>query len=114
MGAVAGQQVEGYEIHMGQSTSRAAPAIRIERRLDDVVADVDGAVSTDGLVIGTYLHGIFANVAFRRSILAWLAARKGRALGFGLERTREAAYDQLAETVRQSLDLGRLRTICGL
>ena len=114
LSAVGGQEASGYEIHMGQTTSRAAPAIRIERRLDLPADDLDGAVSDDGLVVGTYVHGLFANVGLRRALLGWLAARRGRSLAFGGVTTREAAYDRLAETVRRSLDVRRIEDICGL
>ena len=114
LGAAAGQTVAGYEIHVGETASRAAPGLRIERRLDAPADDLDGAVSADGLVAGTYLHGLFANTGFRRAILAWLASRKGQTLSFGEVATREAAYDRLAEVVRSSLDIRRIVEICGL
>ena len=46
--------VSGYEIHMGRTTlgARAAPLLQT----DD---GPDGAVSDDGLVLGSYLHGFF-------------------------------------------------------
>jgi adenosylcobyric acid synthase len=111
--AIGGHEAAGYEIHMGQTAGGSA-AFQIERRLDLPVADLDGAASADGLVVGTYLHGLFANAGLRRALLAWLAARKGRALSFGAVATREAAYDRLAEAVRASLDLSRLADIVGV
>jgi len=42
---------------------------------DGRVAD-DGAASDDGLVVGTYLHGLLENGAFRRALLERLAARR--------------------------------------
>ncbi|MBI2955155.1 MAG: cobyric acid synthase [Chloroflexi bacterium] len=110
----AGVPVVGYEIHMGDSG-----ASETEHVFEIVDADgsiqLDGAVSRDGTVFGTYLHGIFDNAEFRRTLLSQLARRKGQCLEF--ERplaSREQQYDRLADTVRGSLDVGFLRAICGL
>ena len=57
--------VKGYEMHMGASTgpdTRAA-AGALPRR------PADGAISADGRIAGTYVHGFFANDAQRR---AWI------------------------------------------
>ena len=57
----------GYEIHIGQTVGPdcARPFARVEGRKD-------GAMSADGRVIGTYLHGIFSNDAFRTDYLGSL------------------------------------------
>jgi adenosylcobyric acid synthase len=114
LGAAAGQRVVGYEIHMGVTDGSASPAIRLERRLGEPVEDVDGGMDERGVVAGTYIHGLFANVGLRRAMLDWLARRKGLTLSYGEDATREAAYDRLAEVVRSSLDMGRVRELCGI
>jgi adenosylcobyric acid synthase len=114
LGAAAGQRLVGYEIHMGLTTGAVSPAIRLDRRLGEAVDDVDGGVSASGVVAGTYMHGLFANVGLRRAVLDWLARRKGLTLSYGEDATREAAYDRLAEVVRSSLDMRRVRELCGL
>jgi adenosylcobyric acid synthase len=95
--------VIGYEIHMGQSDfeDRHVPLIKMEDRLD-------GCISTDERVIGTYYHGIFHNDLFREHLLnvirkqKGLQAIKGRVSFNGL---RESAYDRLAEHVREHVKL---------
>ncbi|MDD1673689.1 MAG: cobyric acid synthase [Methanomicrobiales archaeon] len=59
--------VQGYEIHMGET-----------ERGDEMrkAFESDGAVSSDGLVIGTYLHGLFRNVSAVNSLLYYLSRRK--------------------------------------
>ena len=52
----------------------------------------DGAVSADGLVAGTYVHGLFASDGFRRAFLPTLGARSTAAYEAGVE----AALDGLA------------------
>lgn len=56
--------MSGYEIHIGQTEGPdcSRPFARINGR-------PDGAVSPDGKIIGTYLHGIFAGDAFRARYL---------------------------------------------
>ncbi len=61
--------MRGYEIHIGESDgpARARPFARI-------AGEDEGAVSSDGRIMGSYLHGMFAGDAFRRAFLATLGA----------------------------------------
>jgi adenosylcobyric acid synthase len=59
--------VRGYEIHMGETERTGA---------HEAFAG-EGAVSDDGLVIGTYLHGLFENPSAAAALLAFLYSRKG-------------------------------------
>jgi adenosylcobyric acid synthase len=62
-----GQPIEAYEIHIGRTDGpdRARPfALR--------GGAPEGAVSGDGRVCGSYLHGLFASDHFRRALLAQL------------------------------------------
>ena len=65
LGSITGEKVKGYEIHMGETES-----------CNYAFGD-DGCVSSDGLVMGTYLHGLFDNENVRRSFLGYLYERKG-------------------------------------
>jgi adenosylcobyric acid synthase len=60
-------EVTGYEIHMGET----------ERGADGEAFSGDGAVSPDGLVFGTYLHGLFQNEGAVHALLSYLYRRKG-------------------------------------
>lgn len=105
-----GDNLTGYEIHMGrtQFLSPVDHAFTIITRSGEPINIPDGAVSSDGLVMGTYLHGIFDNDAYRRAVLDALRMRKGLApLGSFLDTQalKNAAYDRLAEVVRQSLNM---------
>jgi adenosylcobyric acid synthase len=68
---------------------------------------LEGVGDATGAVTGTYLHGIFASGAVRRSLLTWLAARDGRAAhpGWGEARSRAGRWDRLADIVAASLDI---------
>ncbi len=61
--------VAGYEMHIGRTVGAgtARPLLRLED------GRPDGAVSADGRVAGTYLHGFFAGDAQRA---AWLATAR--------------------------------------
>ena len=64
LGPLVGEKVRGYEIHMGE-TEGGKPAF-----------GDDGCVSRDGLVFGTYLHGLFENENIRNSFLSYLYKKK--------------------------------------
>ncbi|MCR9067690.1 MAG: cobyric acid synthase [Rhodobacteraceae bacterium] len=83
--AATGQPFTGYEIHIGitDGPDRARPFAQVAGR-------PEGAVSADGRVAGSYLHGMFRDDAFRA---AWLA-------GFGVT----AATDSYSATVETTLD----------
>ena len=63
----------------------------------------EGAQSADGRVRGTYLHGLFAEDAFRTAMLEELGAPPAPALDW--EGSVEEALDRLAAHVARHLDL---------
>lgn len=69
---------------------------------------MDGFVRADGLVFGSYLHGLFDNLEFTGAILTRLAEKKGISLtakAQSMEEYKESQYDKLADLVRRSLDM---------
>ncbi len=70
----------------------------------------DGAISQDGKVRGTYIHGLFDNDEFRRGLINHLRKRKG----LGLLRRRdilpygqvkEEGFNNLERGLRENLDM---------
>jgi adenosylcobyric acid synthase len=117
--------LNAYEIHMGRTEPIAGAdigAAPFEVTAPGGRTVADGLASTDGLVVGTYLHGLFENVAFRRHVLEALAARHGRTLppagdGSAPGTARddpEAAFDELANAVRRHLDLAAIARLVDL
>jgi len=109
-----GEEIAGYEIHMGQTDrpERSRPLFRITDEQDRSVNRYDGCVSDDGLVWGTYIHGLFDAPAFRREFLNRLRARRGwEPLPLQNVPSREEALDSLAELVRVHLDCEMLNRI---
>ena len=103
---LSGAAVEGYEIHMGDTTRDAAalPFSTLTR--------ADGTVVSDGCqaenVYGTYLHGVFDAPGIALGLAQSLAARKGISLDDAACDTagyKEREYDCLADAVRQALDM---------
>jgi adenosylcobyric acid synthase len=113
LGGGEGVEVGGYEIHMGEvERLEGAPALRLLAR-NGAACDVeDGAVSPDGAVVGTLVHGLLEDDGLRAAALAWLRARRGLAAPSGPPiARREAEYDRLADSLAVHLDW---ETVCGL
>jgi adenosylcobyric acid synthase len=105
--------VRGYEIHMGLTTgSGMLNPFEVTQCGSQPCAVLEGCMSPDGNVLGTYIHGLFHNDEFRWALLHKLAAKKGkdfsRAIGsFSIEEQ----YDRLAAHVRDSLDMGLIQRL---
>jgi adenosylcobyric acid synthase len=86
--------VTGYEIHMGTTepgTCREALA-------------GDGLVSSDGLVFGTYMHGIFQNPSGANALLSYLYTKKG--LPFvPVPAIAADSYEMLADLFEEHVDM---------
>lgn len=72
-------EITGYEIHMGETEllDGTLPLLKIIERSEKEVYIDDGAISDNGNVIGTYLHGIFDNVKFRMELINCLREKRG-------------------------------------
>jgi len=109
-GAV-GLEIAGYEIHAGRSAaSGAAYPFTVLGRGGQDREDSEGAMSADGAVVGTYLHGMFESPALRRALLVALAQRRGITPDprWGTPEPSGARYDRLADFVAAALDVAAL------
>lgn len=99
-----GVPFSGYEMHMGvtEGPDRARPFAR----LDD--GSPEGAISADGRVIGTYVHGLFAD---DRQRAAWLRRFAAGDAAIAYESQVEATLDRLADHLAQHIDLDRLLSL---
>lgn len=121
LSCVKGQKVVGYEIHMGRTVlgSNATPIFRIYRRSGEEVDYLDGAQDAQGLVWGTYVHGLFDSKKFRRKFLNALRVRKGlppleKEVSLDHWEQRQRDYDRLAAVVRGSLNMDKIYQLLGL
>ncbi len=90
--------VEGYEIHIGHASGSRHGV------LFDLDGGPDGAVSPNGVVAGTYVHGIFERPEPRRGLLGALASTRGFNWSAGAEREVHP-YDALADVLADAIDL---------
>jgi adenosylcobyric acid synthase len=99
-----GTPFHGYEMHVGRTIGPECerPLLRF--------ADgrADGAISADGQIRGTYVHGLFANDAQRAGWLSWLGGSDG---GFNYEAEIDRVLDALADHLTRHVDLDRLLSI---
>jgi adenosylcobyric acid synthase len=108
-------ELSGYEIHMGETLvgDGSRSFAFISSRSGNPVKVRDGAVSPDGRVFGTYLHGIFDNDPFRTAYLNRIRKEKGLPLPIAKGVTDDP-FDLLAVHLEKHLDMERLLAICGL
>ncbi|MBZ9975034.1 cobyric acid synthase [Mesorhizobium sp. BR-1-1-10] len=88
--------LEGYEIHLGRTTGPDT------RRPSAIINGAeDGAISADGKVIGTYMHGLFGADGFRGKFLESLGIKGG---GLDYRAEVERALDEVAAELETHLD----------
>ncbi len=130
---LAGLPVSGYEIHMGRSEypdgdkvyfADIVPEDETGSKTSAASGGKDGNwvyITQDGCVkgncIGTYLHGIFDDTAFRNGMIDMLCDAKGINRSretVSYEEYRQEQYDSLAGVLRSSLDIDKIYTVLGL
>jgi adenosylcobyric acid synthase len=114
-------ELAGYEIHMGETDgpALASPAVRLATG-DGADGNAghggsgsgsgserpDGALSADGQIFATYVHGLFDTPAACAALLGWAGLADAPPLDYPA--LREASLDRLADTLAAHLDLERL------
>jgi adenosylcobyric acid synthase len=92
-------RVHGYEIHMGETLAEG-----VSRAFDG-----EGAVSDDGLVFGTYMHGFLINDNAIDALLSYLYRQKGLAYPGTSAVARalrdRSPYDALADHFERHCDI---------
>lgn len=101
--------VSGYEIHMGSSTGNALnkPAVVFETHPHN--QKMDGVISDDNLILGTYLHGLFENQAACNSLLQWAGFNEANTPDY--HQIRESEINRLAQVMEQHLDISKIEKI---
>ncbi len=106
--------VTGYEIHMGHTTGAEQPVARIAMRSGRPCGEPDGAIDSEGLTCGTYLHGLFHNDGLRRGVLEYLAETNDMRIIPTPAVDLDAELDRLAAHVAAHLDWRAIRRMVGL
>ena len=108
-GTVLGAPVSGYEMHMGETAGTGTA-----RAFGRIGSRAEGAISADGRVMGSYVHGLLASADFRRALLSRLggvgggvdyhAAMDGALDAIAAELERRVAIDALLALAREASD----------
>jgi len=102
-GEALGARFSGYEMHMGETVGDSLLPLA---RLDD--GRVDGAISADGLVMGSYVHGILADAGFRSALLARIGAEGS---GRDYHADVDAALDAIAAELERHVDIDAMLAV---
>ena len=95
--AETGQPIEAYEIHIGRTEGGDSA-----RPFAFIGGTPEGAISADGRVQGSYLHGLFASDAFRGAYLTQIGiAAANERHGARVQ----GALDALADHIEEHLDV---------
>lgn len=101
-----GASVQGYEIHCGTSRRVSGlPFALLESGQED------GAISQDGNVAGTYLHGLFDTPESANAILQWAGLQTAQAVD--LNQKREQQLERLADCLEDCFDNDFLADLSG-
>ena len=110
LASLIGQEVSGYEIHMGKTENLGGCVDMI--RLED--GRTDGMMHPKGTVFGSYLHGLFDNTKTAWAVVDALCKKKGVRLekkAFDLNAYKNEQYDLLAQAIRASVAMPEIYKI---
>lgn len=114
---LSGIELEGYEIHMGESTRK--DGVTSATQICDTISGIakaDGACQAN--VCGTYVHGVFDKEAVPEAIVRILGRRKGidvsELTGVDFAAWKESQYDLLASELRKHLDMEQIYAIMNM
>lgn len=109
---LSGVELEGYEIHMGE-TKRAVGGKSLTYL--ETTDTIDGAYESQ--IYGSYVHGIFDKDQVVKEMIQALGRKKGIDMSnlaeFDLEAFKETQYDILATEMRKHLDMDKIYEILG-
>ena len=109
-----GAVAHGYEMHMGETTGPATkrPMLEINANSHNTRAHDGGATSSNGLVMGCYVHGMFTADAYRTAFLNRIRVGDyGRTAHDALV---ETTLDNLAAHLETHLDINELFAIASV
>lgn len=93
--------IEGYEIHCGVSQGSA-----LDRPFAQLETGLDGAISADNQILGTYVHGLFDHPSGANRLLQWAGMKESSAIDY--RQLHEQQIDRLADCIEEHLALSRL------
>lgn len=103
-GSAHGQAFGGYEMHVGITTG--ADCARPFAELAD--GRMDGAISADGRISGSYVHGLFASAKLRAAMIGTVG---GRSTGQDYNVSVDRALDEIAAQLELHADIDAILSI---
>jgi adenosylcobyric acid synthase len=104
-----GESITGYEMHQGISSGNGLTQ-KPFATFDD--GSTDGAISDDGKIIGTYLHGLFDHPEAYQALTQWMGLNLNDACPTqSHEQQQLAELDRLADMLEQHVDMTRILSI---
>ncbi|MDU0810588.1 MAG: cobyric acid synthase [Burkholderia sp.] len=108
--------VRGYEIHMGntEGPALASPAVSIDT-LSSLKEDnkksifQDGALSDDGQILATYIHGLFDSPDACKALLAWAGIEETNQIDYAV--LRETSLERIADSINKHIDMSLLYSV---
>lgn len=100
---------QGYEIHCGISSGSALakPACYVQHSAE---LRPEGAISEDGLILGTYLHGLFDHPEALAALLGWAGVVNAQQVD--INQQREVSLERLAAATETALSASFLQYLC--
>jgi len=107
------REFQGYEIHVGETRylPEARPLAKIAAS-GSKEESLDGAISPDGRVLGSYVHGMFDDDPWRHHWIDQMRAASGLAQAsetIMVTAERDARLDRLAGHLQNSLDMDMIQ-----
>ena len=113
---LSGMEIEGYEIHMGETVRAVPPLSYVMEQNGSHLAKMDGCQRNH--VYGTYIHGFFDREGIAETVVSALLEKKGltavRNEEFHYAAYREQQYDRLAAVIRESFDMAAVYEMMGI
>jgi adenosylcobyric acid synthase len=105
-------ELQGYEIHMGESIYNEKSFVTIDN------GTKVGVISKEGNLMGTYMHGIFDNLEFTKIFIDNILLKKGientSTIINNYDFIKEQEFTKLGNLIREHLDVEFIKKIIGL
>ena len=114
---LSGKEVSGYEIHMGitKRNENSNNFVTVKQKLEQKVNYQVGSVNKECNVFGTYIHGIFDDIDFTRTVLNNIRKMKNlepiESNVKSFKEFKNQQYDKLADYLREHLDMEKIYEI---
>ncbi len=103
-------EVKGYEIHAGQSYIAESACQPIAKQVSgDENMSCEGAVSLDGQIAGSYLHGIFDQSDAIQVLMSWAGTEVSAVESYDSQQNR--AIDRVADACESYLDINKIKDL---